>query len=119
MRSRSGTGTVSAAPNMSPELSCFGIWSTVLALKTFALPSACRRTRPSTIAPRLCAFGFPRYTATASRFASKIGPSPCSISANASSQLTSCHTSPLRTCGVRNRSGSASSCLSAVPFGHR
>ena len=31
VRSRSGTGTLSAVPNMSPALTCFGIWSTVLA----------------------------------------------------------------------------------------
>ena len=86
MRSRSGTGTVSAPPNIRPALTCLGIWSTVLALKTFAVPSACS-TLPSTIAPRLCAFGLPRYTPTASRFASMIGPRPRSISANASSQV--------------------------------
>ena len=31
-RSRSGTGTLSAAPNISPADTCFGIWSTVLAV---------------------------------------------------------------------------------------
>ena len=74
---------------------------------------------PSMIAPRLWAFGLPRYTPTASRSASRIGPSPRSISANASSQVTSRQVSPVRTCGRRSRSGSASSALSAVPFGHR
>ena len=31
-RSTSGTGTLSAVPNMSPADTCFGIWSTVLAV---------------------------------------------------------------------------------------
>ena len=39
MRSMSGTGTVSAPPNIKPDDTCFGIWSTVLALYTFRLPS--------------------------------------------------------------------------------
>ena len=41
MRSTSGTGIVSAAPNISPAETCFGIWSTVLAEYTFCVPSAC------------------------------------------------------------------------------
>jgi hypothetical protein len=32
VRSRSGIGTDSPAPNISPALTCFGIWSTVLAV---------------------------------------------------------------------------------------
>ena len=40
VRSRSGTGTVRAVPNMSPALTCFGIWSTVLAENTLRVPSA-------------------------------------------------------------------------------
>ena len=32
LRSRSGTGTLSAAPNIRPADTCFGIWSTVLAV---------------------------------------------------------------------------------------
>ena len=40
VRSRSGTGTLRAVPNMSPALTCFGIWSTVLAEKTLRVPSA-------------------------------------------------------------------------------
>ena len=39
-RSRSGTGTLSRWPNMSPAETCLGIWSTVLAVKTFCEPSA-------------------------------------------------------------------------------
>ena len=31
VRSMSGTGMLSAAPNISPAETCFGIWSTVLA----------------------------------------------------------------------------------------
>ena len=44
---------------------------------------------------------------------------PASIAANASSHVTSWNVSPRRTSGRRIRSGSDSSCFSAVPFGHR
>ena len=45
--------------------------------------------------------------------------SPRSISANASSHVASRQVSPVRIIGVRSRSGSDSSCFSAVPFGQR
>ena len=40
MRSMSGTGTVSGAPNSSAEEISLGRWSTVLAVKTLRVPSA-------------------------------------------------------------------------------
>ncbi len=40
MRSRSGTGTDEPVPNISAEAICLGNWSTVLAEKTFFVPSA-------------------------------------------------------------------------------
>ena len=36
----SGTGTLSQCPNMRPADSCLGIWSSVDAEYTFAVPSA-------------------------------------------------------------------------------
>ena len=35
MRSMSGTGMDRGCPNMRPAEMCFGIWSTVVAVKTF------------------------------------------------------------------------------------
>ena len=46
VRSTSGIGTLSGPPNMWPAETCFGIWSTVLAVKMFLVPSALSRTRP-------------------------------------------------------------------------
>ena len=40
VRSRSGTGTESIVPNIRPDETCLGIWSTVEALKMFCEPSA-------------------------------------------------------------------------------
>jgi hypothetical protein len=40
VRSRSGTGTLSQWPNIRPAESCFGIWSSVDAENTFAVPIA-------------------------------------------------------------------------------
>ena len=40
MRSRSGIGTLRPVPNISPDASCLGYWSTVLALKMLRVPSA-------------------------------------------------------------------------------
>ena len=40
VRSTSGTGTVSPPPNMRPEATSFGRWSTVLAENTLVVPSA-------------------------------------------------------------------------------
>ena len=39
-RSTSGTGIESIVPNMRPAETCFGIWSTVLAVYRFCVPSA-------------------------------------------------------------------------------
>ena len=46
MCSRSGTGTESPPPNIMAAATCLGIWSTVLALKTFCVPSALMKPRP-------------------------------------------------------------------------
>ncbi len=43
VRSMSGTGTVSGAPNISPEEISLGRWSTVLAENTLVVPSAFSR----------------------------------------------------------------------------
>ena len=125
MRSRSGIGIDSAAPNIKPADTCFGIWSTVLAVNTLVLPSACVSTRPCTRLARLCAAGLPTYRPTASR--------PCSSMIARQPRLDQCERlvpldlaprrarapRPVRTNGRRSRSGSASSCLIAVPFGQR
>ncbi len=104
MRSTSGIGIDSGAPNMSPADTCLGIWSTVLAVNTLVVPRAWSSTRPCTRLARLWALGLPRYTPTASR--------PCSattagrrsaMTAKASSQSTSRHVAasprPVRTNG--------------------
>ena len=46
VRSTSGTGMLSAAPNISPADTCLGIWSTVVAEKTLRVPSAFTNARP-------------------------------------------------------------------------
>ena len=46
VRSTSGTGIDSGAPNISPEETCLGIWSTVLAVKMLFEPSARSHTGP-------------------------------------------------------------------------
>ena len=46
LRSRSGTGTLVEVPNIRPEATCFGYWSTVLAVKMLRVPSALTTTRP-------------------------------------------------------------------------
>jgi hypothetical protein len=46
VRSMSGIGTESGAPNSRPEESSFGRWSTVLAENTLRVPSALISTRP-------------------------------------------------------------------------
>ena len=40
----SGTGIRSGWPNMRPDETCFGIWSTVAALKMLLVPSILRKT---------------------------------------------------------------------------
>ena len=40
--SMSGIGMVMGVPNISPADTCFGIWSTVLAEKTFVVARPCR-----------------------------------------------------------------------------
>ena len=46
VRSTSGIGTESGAPNISADEISFGSWSTVLAEKTLRVPSALSSTRP-------------------------------------------------------------------------
>ena len=46
MRSTSGMGIESGAPNISALEISFGRWSTVLAVKTLRVPSALTNARP-------------------------------------------------------------------------
>ncbi len=46
VRSTSGTGMLSAAPNISPAETCLGIWSTLDAVNTLRLASAFSNTGP-------------------------------------------------------------------------
>ena len=118
LRSTSGIGTDSIAPNISPADICFGIWSTVDAEYTFCEPSTRSHAGPWMSADRLCAFGLPRYTATAFFPCSAIrGASRRSISSNASSQLASTSSPSRRISGVVRRSGSSWSCLIPYAFG--
>ena len=83
------------------------------------VPSGAGPTRvPYSKSPSLCAVGLPIVIATASRgFTARIGGNRRSISAKASSQLTStCRPSRL-TSGARRRSASSWRSRSAAPFG--
>jgi hypothetical protein len=59
VRSMSGTGTVSAPPNMRPAETSLGRWSTVLAENTLVLPRARMTGRRKMRAASECALGLP------------------------------------------------------------
>ena len=93
MRSTSGTGIVErraeheAGRHLLRHLVDRARAVDVRGCPTPATARGCRAT-----GPRLCAFGLPRYAATASLpCAARISPSRRSISANASAQVTSRH----------------------------
>ncbi len=90
VRSMSGTATESQWPNISPEASCLGIWSSVEALNTLRVPSALSSRELPSVSPSLCTVGLPRHTPSASRpCACNSGSRRCSISAKASSHVAS------------------------------
>ena len=107
VRSKSGTGTELTEPNIIPEETCFGIWSTVEALNRCREPMACNNTRLNVIDDKLCAPGLPKYVPIDSRPYFLITPlRPVSIACHASCHVAGTCT-PLRLInGVNKRSSS-------------
>ena len=121
MRSMSGIGMLSAVPNMSPADTCLGIWSTVLAEYRFVAARA-PGSGPGRRAGRR---GCGRWGCRGTRRPRRGRAARGSARGRARPRRRRRPTTPRATVArvapavARSRSGSASSCFSAVPFGHR
>ena len=120
VRSMSGIGIDRPVPNISPAATWVGIWSTVLAVKTFRVPSARMRAGAYSVVDELCTFGLPRNRPMALLpCTSRTGRSRRSISAHACGQVARWWTpSAPRMSGYRSRDGSLWNSPRAMPLGH-